>query len=118
MDQNDSTFAAQNEKAKSEIVAQIARIVRRAGLDYQGWFEPQRPKMAIRSTAEMLSREPYWTCAWKGRPAPKQEETPMSDFDFDGFYDGVDTLDDGFDHGDDFAGFQPFDPDIPNDEEE
>jgi hypothetical protein len=27
MDQNDSTFAAQNEKAKSEIVAQIARIV-------------------------------------------------------------------------------------------
>jgi len=43
----------------------------------------------------------------------------MSDFDFDGFCDGVDTLDDDFDHGDDFAdGFQPFDPDIPNDEEE
>ena len=43
----------------------------------------------------------------------------MSDFDFDGFYDGVDTLDDGFDHGDEFAdGFQPFHQDIPNDEEE
>jgi hypothetical protein len=43
----------------------------------------------------------------------------MSDFDFEGFFDGVDTLDDGFDHGDDLSdGFQPFDPDIPNDEEE
>ena len=43
----------------------------------------------------------------------------MPEFDLDGFYDGVDTLDDGFDHGDDLSdGFQPFDPDIPNDEEE
>jgi hypothetical protein len=43
----------------------------------------------------------------------------MSDFDLDGFYDGIDTLDDGLDHGDEFAdGFQPFDPDLPNDEEE
>jgi hypothetical protein len=42
----------------------------------------------------------------------------MSDFDFDGFYDGVDTLDDGMDHGDDFAdGFQPFDLDRPDDDE-
>jgi hypothetical protein len=32
MAENDPTFASQNEKAKSEIVAQIARIVRRAGL--------------------------------------------------------------------------------------
>ena len=37
MDENDATFPAQNAKAKSEIVAQIARIVRRAGLDDQGW---------------------------------------------------------------------------------
>jgi hypothetical protein len=43
----------------------------------------------------------------------------MLEFDFDGFFDGVDTLDDGLDHGDEFAeGFQVFDPDIPNDEEE
>jgi hypothetical protein len=42
----------------------------------------------------------------------------MLEFDFDGFFDGVDTLDDGMDHCDDFAdAFQPFDPDIPNDEE-
>ncbi len=37
MPENNPTFASQNEKAKSEIVAQIARIVRRAGLDYEGW---------------------------------------------------------------------------------
>ena len=37
MSESEPTFATQNEKAKSEIVAQIARIVRRAGLDYQGW---------------------------------------------------------------------------------
>jgi hypothetical protein len=43
----------------------------------------------------------------------------MSDFDFDGFLDNVDTLDDGLDHGDEFAdGFQPFDPDRPDDDEE
>jgi hypothetical protein len=53
-----------------------------------------------------------------GKVARNQQEATMSDFDFDGFCDGVDTLDDDFDHGDDFAGFQPFDPDIPNDEEE
>jgi hypothetical protein len=42
----------------------------------------------------------------------------MSDFDFDSFYDGIDCFDDGMDHGDDFAdGFQPFDPDRPNDDE-
>ena len=43
----------------------------------------------------------------------------MPEFDFDGFFDGVDTLDDRMDHGDEFAeGFQRFDPDLPNDEEE
>ena len=43
----------------------------------------------------------------------------MQDFDFDGFYGGVDTLDDGMQAGDDYTdGFQPFDPDLPGDEEE
>jgi len=42
----------------------------------------------------------------------------MPDFDFDGFYDGVDTLDDGMDRGDEYTdGFQPFDPDAQNDAE-
>ena len=37
MTENTANFASQNEKAKSEIAAQIAKIVRRAGLDYEGW---------------------------------------------------------------------------------
>lgn len=40
----------------------------------------------------------------------------MQDFDFDGFFDGSDTLDDGMAPSDDFSdGFQPFDPEQPND---
>ncbi len=35
--ENPSNFGSQNGKAKSNLVAQIARIVRKAGLDYQGW---------------------------------------------------------------------------------
>jgi hypothetical protein len=35
----------------------------------------------------------------------------MEDFDYDGFLDGEDALDDGFDHLDDYLdGFQEFDP--------
>jgi hypothetical protein len=35
----------------------------------------------------------------------------MQDFDFDGFFEAADLLDDGMDHGDEYAdGFQPFDP--------
>jgi hypothetical protein len=42
----------------------------------------------------------------------------MPDFDLDGFYDGVDSLDDGMDQGDEFKdGFQLFDPDAQNDAE-
>jgi len=40
MTENDTTFAAQNEKAKSKkatLAAQIARLVRREGLDYEAW---------------------------------------------------------------------------------
>jgi hypothetical protein len=37
----------------------------------------------------------------------------MPEFDFDGFFDGGEFLDDGMDHGDEYAdGFQPFDPDL------
>ena len=42
----------------------------------------------------------------------------MPDFDFDGFFDNLDTLDDGMDHGSEYAeGFQLFDPDAQNDVE-
>jgi len=37
MAKNDANCASQNGKAKSKLVSQIARIVRRAGLDYDGW---------------------------------------------------------------------------------
>ena len=29
--------ASQNEKAKSKLVSRISRIIRKAGLDYEGW---------------------------------------------------------------------------------
>ena len=42
----------------------------------------------------------------------------MMEFDFHGFLENADTLDDGMDHGDEFKdGFQPFDPDQPSDAE-
>jgi integrase len=37
MDENPTKCATQNGKAKSQIVAEIARIVRKHGLDYDGW---------------------------------------------------------------------------------
>ena len=37
MTQNAANFVSQNRKAKSEIVSQIARIVRKHGLDYEDW---------------------------------------------------------------------------------
>ena len=43
----------------------------------------------------------------------------MPDFDFDSFFDGADTLDDGLDHGSEYDdGFQAFDPDVQFDAEE
>jgi hypothetical protein len=37
----------------------------------------------------------------------------MQDFDFDGFFEDPDVLDDGMDHGDEFEdGFSVFDPDL------
>ena len=35
--ENTSNFGSQNGKAKLNIVSQIARIVRKSGLDYDGW---------------------------------------------------------------------------------
>lgn len=41
----------------------------------------------------------------------------MPEFDLEGFFSGVDTLDDGLDHGSEYEdGFQPFDPDAQNEE--
>ena len=66
-----------------------------------------------RQTELLTIGKPYWT----GAVARHQnQEATMQDFDFDGFFDGSDTLDDGMAPSDDFSdGFQPFDPEQPND---
>ncbi len=80
MTDNATTFATQNEKAKSEIVSQVARIVRRAGLDYEGW----------RYIAKQVRKE----CAL--RPAKKGRRLPhiLNADDFRRFYETVDRADD------------------------
>jgi integrase len=80
MTTNAASFATQTEKAKSEIVSQVARIVRRAGLDYEGW----------RYIAKQVRKE----CAL--RPAKKGRRLPhiLNADDFRSFYDAVDKADD------------------------
>jgi integrase len=80
MGQNGSSFGTQNEKAKSEIVAQIARIVRRAGLDYAGW----------RYVAKLVRKECQLRPAKKGRKLPRILNTD----EFRRFYEIVDQADD------------------------
>src|SRR5271165_3536481 len=80
MDENSATFATQNEKAKSDIVSQIARIVRRAGLDYDAW----------RYVAKQVRKECQLRPAKKGRRLPRTLTTDH----FRRFYEVVDQADD------------------------
>ncbi len=80
MSVNTVSFATQNEKAKSEIVSQLARIVRRAGLDYEGW----------RYVAKQVRKECQLRPAKKGRRLPKV----LNADDFRRFYETVDKADD------------------------
>ena len=80
MIENDPTFASQNGKAKSEIVAHIAKIVRRAGLDYQGW----------RYVAKQVRKECDLRPKKKGRRLPRI----LNPDDFRRFYQAVDQADD------------------------
>jgi integrase len=80
MAENANSFASQNGKAKSEIVAQIAKIVRRAGLDYEGW----------RYVAKQVRKECELRPAKKGRKLPRVLTTD----DFRKFYGRVDRADD------------------------
>jgi integrase/recombinase XerD len=80
MSENDAAFASQNEKAKSEIVSQVARIVRKAGLDYEGW----------RYIAKQVRKECQLRPAKKGRKLPRILNTD----DFKRFYEVVDRADD------------------------
>ena len=80
MSENAINFGTQNEKAKSEIVAQVARIVRRAGLDYEGW----------RYVAKQVRKECQLRPAKKGRRLPRV----LNADDFRRFYEAVDKADD------------------------
>jgi len=77
---NTATFASRNEKAKSEIVAQVAKIVRKAGLDYEGW----------RYIAKQVRKECQLRPAKKGRRLPRI----LNADDFRRFYEAVDKADD------------------------
>lgn len=59
--ENGADFGAQNGKAKSAVIAQVCRIVRRAGLDYDGW----------RYVAKMVRQECDLRPAKKGRRLPR-----------------------------------------------
>jgi integrase len=80
MDENTANYEAQSEKAKSQIVAQIVRIVRRAGLDYEGW----------RYVAKQVRKQCELRPAKKGRKLPRVLTTE----DFRRFYEVVDRADD------------------------
>jgi integrase/recombinase XerD len=70
----------QNAKAKSEIVARISRIVRRAGLDYEGWRYVSK---RVRSECDLKP-------AKKGRRLPKV----LTGDDFRRFFEVLDRSDD------------------------
>ncbi len=76
MNENAADFASQNGKAKSEIVAQVARIVRRAGLNYEGW----------RYVAKQIRKECDLRPAKKGRRLPRI----LTADSFRHFYEAVD----------------------------
>jgi integrase/recombinase XerD len=71
---------AQNGKPKSELVARISRIVRRAGLDYEGW----------RYVSKRVRKECDLRPAKKGRRLPKILTTD----DFRRFFEVLDRSDD------------------------
>jgi integrase/recombinase XerD len=77
---NPADCETQNEKAKSEIVARISRIVRRSGLDYEGW----------RYVAKRVRKECDLKPAKKGRRLPKA----LTSDDFRRFFQVLDRSDD------------------------
>ena len=80
MTEKDATFATQNEKAKSVIVAQIAKIVRKHGLSYEDW----------RYVAKQVRKECDLRPAKKGRRLPRI----LTADDFRRFYEAVDQAKD------------------------
>ena len=78
--ENPSDCESQNGNAKSAVVARIARIVRKAGLDYDGW----------RYVSKRVRKE----CSLTSRRKPKRLPKVLSSDDFRRFYEIVDRADD------------------------
>ncbi len=78
--ENQPNEMTQNGKAKSELVARISRIVRRAGLDYEGW----------RYVSKRVRKECDLRPAKKGRRLPKV----LTADDFRRFFEVLDRSDD------------------------
>jgi integrase/recombinase XerD len=81
--QNNTDFAAQNGKAKggkARLVARIARLVRREGMDYEGWRYVAR---RVRKLCHLLPTR-------KGRKLPRI----LTAEEFRRFYQAVDQADD------------------------
>lgn len=83
MAENDTSFATQNEKAKSKharLIDQIARLVRREGLDYAGW------RYIAKQVRKLCELRP----AKKGRRLPRV----LNSDEFRQFYKIVDQAED------------------------
>lgn len=80
MGENRGDFETQNESAKSATIGQIVRLVRKAGLDYEGWRYVSK---RVRQACELKP-------AKKGRKLPKVLGTD----EFRTFYAEVDKADD------------------------
>jgi integrase/recombinase XerD len=78
--ENPSDCESQNGNAKSAVVARIARIVRKAGLDYDGW----------RYVSKRVRKE----CSLTSKRKPKRLPKVLSAGDFRRFYEIVDRADD------------------------
>lgn len=78
--ENHPECESQKETAKSLVVSRISRIVRKAGLDYEGW----------RYVSQRVRQECSLKPAKKGRRLPKV----LTEADFRRFYEVVDRADD------------------------
>lgn len=78
--ENTINGTTQNGSAKSEVIARISRIVRKAGLDYDGW----------RYVSKRVRKE----CSLANRRKPKRLPKVLSQDDFCRFYRIVDQADD------------------------
>lgn len=78
--ENTTNGTTPNESAKSIVIARITRIVRRAGLDYEGW----------RYVSKMVRKE----CSLTSKRKPKRLPKVLNSEDFRRFYEVVDRADD------------------------